>query len=527
MSRKFENFYVNVAMGTLFACLVIAISIDPKVHGYDDGIILTGADRVLRGEVPYRDFWSMYGPATYYFNAAVLELFDNSAIAVKITALLFKVLIVVFGFVIISKANGPKWAFLGAVCLLGLLIKLGFDLFTVYHATALILVAFMMISSAEPTRIRMLGAGLLTGFAALFRHDMGFYACLTAALALMVFAFGEGTGLRARLGKAALQIAIFAAGVGLVFFPALIVLLKAAGVQDVVFNLITAPSAIYPAARGLPWPFPWDSAVYIPLLGIPILAAIGLGLAQHSETSEQSFADRMLITLSLAAVVFMAKGAVRVESLHMAPALVFAFLALFTYRGAYWRENRRALVMTVLVIGGISYSALYAATGFRNSASNVMKIARAEHPFQALDCLTRIGEDRVACLEIPARYQQAVAFIKENTTQDDLIYVGPKHHDKVFANYLAFYFFADRRSPTKWEETHPGIQTSPEVQMAMIIDFTARPPKYILLDAAWGDIHEPNQSSRSSGVFALDNFIRDHYRKVTSYGSLDVWAENS
>ena len=26
---------------------------------YDEGIVLAGADRILRGDVPYRDFWSM------------------------------------------------------------------------------------------------------------------------------------------------------------------------------------------------------------------------------------------------------------------------------------------------------------------------------------------------------------------------------------------------------------------------------------------------------------------------------------
>ena len=33
---------------------------------YDEGVMASGADRVLRGEAPYRDFWTVYAPAQFY-----------------------------------------------------------------------------------------------------------------------------------------------------------------------------------------------------------------------------------------------------------------------------------------------------------------------------------------------------------------------------------------------------------------------------------------------------------------------------
>jgi len=44
----------------------------------DEGIILEGAQRILRGQVLYRDFFSFYTPGSYYFLAGLFKLFGNS-----------------------------------------------------------------------------------------------------------------------------------------------------------------------------------------------------------------------------------------------------------------------------------------------------------------------------------------------------------------------------------------------------------------------------------------------------------------
>src|SRR6185312_10215204 len=44
----------------------------------DEGIVLQGADRILRGEVPYRDFFSFYTPGSFYLLATLFKIFGNS-----------------------------------------------------------------------------------------------------------------------------------------------------------------------------------------------------------------------------------------------------------------------------------------------------------------------------------------------------------------------------------------------------------------------------------------------------------------
>jgi hypothetical protein len=54
----------------------------------DEGIVLEGAQRILRGEVLYRDFFSYFTPGSYYFFALLFKIFGSSFLVAR-TALVF------------------------------------------------------------------------------------------------------------------------------------------------------------------------------------------------------------------------------------------------------------------------------------------------------------------------------------------------------------------------------------------------------------------------------------------------------
>ena len=54
----------------------------------DEGIVLEGAQRVLRGEVLYRDFFSYFTPGSYYFLALLFKIFGSSFLVAR-TVLVF------------------------------------------------------------------------------------------------------------------------------------------------------------------------------------------------------------------------------------------------------------------------------------------------------------------------------------------------------------------------------------------------------------------------------------------------------
>src|SRR5436305_9172852 len=54
----------------------------------DEGIVLQGAQRILRGEVLYRDFFSYFTPGSYYFLGLLFKVFGSSFLVAR-TALVF------------------------------------------------------------------------------------------------------------------------------------------------------------------------------------------------------------------------------------------------------------------------------------------------------------------------------------------------------------------------------------------------------------------------------------------------------
>jgi len=68
----------------LYLCIFRRYSwVDP-----DEGIILQGAQRILNGQVLYRDFFSFFTPGSYYFIALVFRIFGDSYLVAH-TALAF------------------------------------------------------------------------------------------------------------------------------------------------------------------------------------------------------------------------------------------------------------------------------------------------------------------------------------------------------------------------------------------------------------------------------------------------------
>src|SRR6266705_5093771 len=65
-----------------------------NVLSYSIGYNLYASERVLEGAVPYRDFHTLYPPATFYLNAALFKWLGVSLQSALLGVLIFKVLTV-------------------------------------------------------------------------------------------------------------------------------------------------------------------------------------------------------------------------------------------------------------------------------------------------------------------------------------------------------------------------------------------------------------------------------------------------
>ena len=101
--------------------------------------------------------------------------------------------------------------------------------------------------------------------------------------------------------------------------------------------------------------------------------------------------------------------------------------------------------------------------------------------------------------------------------------MGLTRHDKVYANDNLIYFGSERLPGTMWSHFDPGLQNSYPIQSEMVEELKRFAPPYIILDSEFNSAHELNDSSKSTGVTLLDDFIHSKYKFVQGFEEMSIW----
>src|ERR1700761_2933099 len=72
--------WLRVALGFVAAVLLQIAVMDFHAWTYDESLSLYGAVRVLHGQVPFRDFWTLYPPGIFWTLAAMFRVFGVSVL---------------------------------------------------------------------------------------------------------------------------------------------------------------------------------------------------------------------------------------------------------------------------------------------------------------------------------------------------------------------------------------------------------------------------------------------------------------
>lgn len=531
----------------LVLCVSILLQLaayDPLINPYDEGLILVGAELVLTGNLPYLDFWTMYGPASFYLTAWFMSVFGPADLVVRITGVLAKAAIVCLSYAIVVRYVPRSYALGSSLIILGMLIAVRHDAFPVFPALALALAAIIL--AARGLRRKppfLLAAGICSGLVTTFRHDLGAYSAVAIGLAVLFSVLSEckrlGRGAAAR--KFLVRIGYYAAGVCLVIVPVATLLMTTVPLSDLYESLIYMPSSVYPAVRALPFPGLYDLqqslsgsgdlaafAVYVPFLVVPWIFAVLILDARRDEVlatrpTTHGADDALLILLvALTCLLFTLKGLVRVSSIHMIQSIVLAVPLLVIGSTRLSRQLAARVLLLPPLIAGALLATRLAMDGVGFVASGLAGAMRP--PDGLLHRCMHPELARLRCVSAEENYLLAARYVIENTGSDDLIYVGTGRHDKVFANAIAIYFMSGRLPVTKWYEVHPGVQTQARVQQQMIAEMVSKPPRLVLLDSRWDGAEEPNQSRFSSGVTLLDDYIRANFTDVARFGTIRVLA---
>ena len=176
-----------IAMAVLAATVVIALFMWEGRKGFyltDEGFLWYGAQRVLLGEIPIRDFMA-YDPGRYYWAAGFMSIWgDNGVLTLRISVAIFQALGLFVGLFLIvgsSPRNRLLYAFPSAVTLAAWMFP--------YHkifdiSVSIFLTGALAFLARNPTRSSHFAAGVCVGLAAVLGCNHGVYGA-AASLALM------------------------------------------------------------------------------------------------------------------------------------------------------------------------------------------------------------------------------------------------------------------------------------------------------------------------------------------------------
>ncbi len=331
-----------------------------NVLSHSIGYNLYASERVMDGAVPYRDFHTLYPPATFYLNAALFKLLGVSLHSALLGVLIFKVLTVVAIYLSGRQVMPRAWALAAALTSLLWLRPNGpFKSVPMHYGALLLALAMCLLLKYENRRklVLIFLAGASLGLVALFKHNIGAYA-LTGSVVLLIFedrgdvrptsaSQGGSKGALERLSEK-LKFAghrdyrrafILTAGCATVIVPALVYIQMNHALAPMIRTLLFGPGEFLLSRLAIP---------LSPVAPVLLVAALAVSAyALHKLRGRSAIRTGLLLILMVSISVFVLRGnqADVNQIIFYLPMLVLACgLVIAVFTNAVAVAERRALL---------------------------------------------------------------------------------------------------------------------------------------------------------------------------------------
>ena len=507
------------------------------------GVPSVGAERVLAGDLPYRDFWTMYAPGHFYLLALVYRLFGATYLVEAVAATVFCATTTCLCYWLARNLGSKRLLALGcAAVFLAAMYNKGYhkNLGSYPSASLFLLLELNCLALYYKTGRRnwLLGAGLAVGAVVIFKHDVGAYTAIAAVLGLFVFYFVQWfrTNARESLTSLLLKIVLYSFAASVIVLPVLLYFSWLAW-PDMLRNLVTFPLGDFPFSRPESYPglLPlnlldvsriqtMENLCRYLMFALPflwfLLGIATIGLAIQKRRPEIA---ALATTFCVAYAFHYSAAHVQINTHIISMSVYGALLGVLFWQFAQTAYNiqpttvRRFLAVGVAMVWLLS---LAAAPGYKRWVARnkpvakltLHKVAGVKLPVEDARNLTNLAE-----------------FVNANIPPDQPIYIGVHRHDIVIFGDVMAYFILNRRSATRYQELHPAITDTAPIQREIINDLERQTlPLLVLkqmfpddvLDAVKHDFlkHLPN-----IGATELDRYIQEHYVEVRRFGLSQVW----
>jgi hypothetical protein len=483
---------------------------------YGEGLIVSGAERILHGQLPYRDFNTGYPPAEFYTVAGVFSVFGASLLAERVWDTVWRLAIGGLA-VVLARAVTPQQRPhpLPLICVGLITGAVGYRLYPMISGVLPCLAAiWCAVLYLDQRGVRWLFfSGVAGGVAVLYRHDLAACVCGAVTVASCYQAIAERK-------RRWLQIPVILwAGVLLVVAGPVVYFWLSVRHDALVQSFIDFPRISFPG-RHVPLPGP-ESILAWPVFYLPLAVIVAAAITLRQTAAAHRPAVVLLLTTNVSALALATQ---RLDTPHAYPAIIFSMLLLCP-RIAAWRLEHRRLLPNLMLFGAIFCYGLvplfvwtWLMTGPTEDVVSgiapvdVRRYSRNEPPNE----IQRAGPIRLAFDQ-----RQAIVYIQRHLAPGRPLYVGAATQGLAWFNDDLFYFLADRPQATRFDMFVPGITTSAAVQSEILRDIRQKQTEYVVLFRT-PPSPEPNLSSVDSGVSILDDAIWQDYIQVAAFGRYTI-----
>jgi hypothetical protein len=446
------------------ACVLLIARLPSLVQpmGADQGLYAYVGERILAGEIPYRDAWDQKPPAIHYTYAALRAVFPYegaAAAADLLAAITIAALLVGLGTSLAGVAAGRAAALLflflsdpGFQRLAGVSVRAQCETFIAVAMTG----AFVLLVRGRPATWKTLGAGALLGTAFAFKYNAAAYG---AALVVTLWALHR---LSVR------ELVLLAAGCLIVPGTLFTVFAVNGAVRDlyqatVGYNLQysgeTYTGPVHFARYLLVFPVQHARVDALWLLGgagSAVLLAASVGRARRDGRAFKVQRDRLIAPAWVAAACLtIAINGSRGLPQYFVQALPALALAAAWAGALLWTRRR---IVNVLAVAVLAF-AVWRVNEFSNLAGNIVHDGRYLLGRSTREAhLDRYG-DREERKYSALAMAELADFMRARTTPADHIY--------IFGFASGAYVQADRESASRFFWSRP-----------VIVDFNAEEPGY-------------------------------------------------
>ena len=484
--------------------------------------------RVLEGEVPYRDFWTMYTPGSFTALAMAFALFGRELIVSNLLGILTSATAVAMFYRLARRAAGTTAAMVAAALVAAAFFGSGYSGgFGSYPPAFLLILAAadrLTVACRDPRPARVILPAALLGGAALFKHDVAAYAVIAFVIALVI------VRARARQGPIVSPVLVLGLVPAAMVAAAAAVLAAAGAGPDLWRDLVVFPLTDFRHVR----------PEYLPI--VPNLK--GLSIDTIRELVLWGTCNLPLLALAAGTAALIPRRRALDDS------VLFVGVAGFTLFWLHWAAahvqiNTHAISLTAwgtLVAGaGLRSMDIGRRPGLRLAASSIVLawglLLVAERTYLTV---TRpvadqwLGLPRLSGIRASAGtaawMRQLAAALGEADPNRPLLLLSNRNDVHVFVEPTPFWLSA-RPPATRHHELHPGITDTPTGHRDMLTRAQAGPlpvvvREYRFADDVLDDVKE-DMIRVPIGSRAMDRWIAQHYEPGPRFGPYELMRTRS